>query len=151
MTSQSLPGVLDLLSTAHDVERVALVLRRVARSLVGAEGITFVLRDGAFCHYVEEDAIAPLWKGQRFPVNECISGWVMSHDVPVLIADIYADTRVPHEAYRTTFVRSMAMVPIGRPSIGAIGAYWARPREVSPSEVEMLQAMADSVALALQP
>ena len=123
----------------------------MARALVGADGITFVLRDGEFCHYVEEDAIAPLWKGQRFSIHECVSGWAMLHDTPVVIPDIYADARVPHDAYRATFVRSMAMVPVGRPALGAIGAYWARRREATPSEVEMLQAMADSASLALQP
>ncbi len=26
-----------------------------------ADGITLVLREGAMCHYLDEDAIAPLW------------------------------------------------------------------------------------------
>ena len=42
--------------------------------LVGADGATFVLRDGDCCYYVDEDAISPLWKGQRFPLEACISG-----------------------------------------------------------------------------
>ena len=42
------------------------------------DGVTLVLRDNGRCHYVEEDAIGPLWKGQRFPLESCISGWVMT-------------------------------------------------------------------------
>jgi hypothetical protein len=45
----------------------------------------------------------------------------------------------------------MAMVPIGRPApFGAIGAYWATRHEPTINELEMLQAIADSAALALQ-
>jgi hypothetical protein len=68
------------------------------RRLVGADGVRFVLREGECCHYVDEDAIAPLWKGNRFPLEACISGWVMLHAQIALIADLYADPRVPHEA-----------------------------------------------------
>lgn len=35
-------------------------------------------------HYVDEDAIAPLWKGECFPEFACISGWVMVHKSPVV-------------------------------------------------------------------
>jgi hypothetical protein len=58
------------------------VIRTAARQLTGADGATFVLRDGNHCHYSDEDAIAPLWKGLRFPLDQCISGWVMTHGIP---------------------------------------------------------------------
>ena len=125
------------------------VLRTVARKLLGADGVTLVLKDGGDCLYVEEDAVGPLWKGQRFPLDRCVSGWVISHKVPAIIADIYTDPRVPVDAYRSTFVRSMAMVPIGKSDpIGAIGAYWATPHEATQSEMETLATLADSAALA---
>ena len=63
-----------------DSQRLAHILgvvRTAARQLVGADGVTFVLREGDDCAYLEEDAIAPLWKGCRFPMRQCISGWVM--------------------------------------------------------------------------
>jgi hypothetical protein len=60
-----------------------------------ADGVTFLLRDGAYCRYVDEDAIAPLWKGQRFPMSECISGWVIRHGHSVAIPDTYRDDRIP--------------------------------------------------------
>ena len=142
--------VLQQLATAPDVAHVCQVLRTVARALVGADGITFILRDGDRCHYTEEDAIAPLWKGQRFRLSECLSGWVMQHNAPVVVPDIYADSRVLHSAYRPTFVKSMAMVPVGSPAFAAIGAYWANAHTATPSELEVLQAMADSAAIALQ-
>lgn len=137
------------LTSAHR-EAIADVVRKAARTLMGADGVAFVVRDGEMCHYVEVEAISPLWKGQRFPLSACVSGWVMNHAEAVTIPDVYADPRVLHAAFAPTFVKSMAMVPVGRGRpFGAIGAYWASAHTASPGEIEMLQAIADSAALAL--
>ncbi len=145
-----LEPALALLGHAARLDQVASVVREVARSLIGCDGITFVVRNGDQCHYVEEDAIAPMWKGQSFPAASCVSGWVMIHGESVVIADVFADARVLHAAYRCTFVKSMAMVPVGRSNaVAAIGAYWANSHEATQSELEMLEAMADSAGMAL--
>ena len=126
-------------------------MRRAARELMGADGATFVLRDGADCVYADEDAIAPLWKGRRFPMSACISGWVMLNRTPAAIKDIYSDARIPAEAYRPTFVKSLAMVPIRQPApIGAIGIYWARQHQASAPELELLGALAESTSVAME-
>lgn len=63
---------------------------------------------------------------------------------------ISQDPRVPTEAYRPTFVRSLAMAPVGRGDvIGALGAYWAERHCASAGEIEQLQIIADATALAL--
>jgi signal transduction histidine kinase len=139
------------LSLARTLPQIQEVVRTTARRLTGADGATFVLRDGGFCFYAEEDAIAPLWKGQRFPLETCISGWAMLNRQPAVIEDIYADARIPHDVYRPTFVKSLAMVPIRTlDPIGAIGNYWAARHDPSPAEVELLQALADSTAVAME-
>ncbi len=151
MSSETLTVVLQQLSTAPDVERVRQVVRTVARTLVGADGVTFVIRDGDRCCYVEEDAIGPLWKGQQFPITSCVSGWVMLNAAAAVIPDVYSDPRVPPEVYRPTFVKSLAMVPVGREDpLAAIGAYWARHHVATDEEIEILQALGDSAALALE-
>jgi two-component system CheB/CheR fusion protein len=138
------------LSFARDLETITVTARTAARDLTGADGVTFVLREPGGCYYADEDAIAPLWKGRRFPLDACISGWVMTHDTPVVIPDIYADPRIPHEVYRPTFVKSLAMVPVRAPApIAAIGAYWARPHRASDDQVGAMTLLADSAALAL--
>jgi signal transduction histidine kinase len=116
-----------------------------------ADGVTFVLRDGDLCYYAEEDAVSPLWKGRRFPMSACISGWCMMEEKPAVIPYIYADPRIPQDAYRSTFVRSLAMVPVLHElaAIAAMGAYWAGPREVTPEELELLETVANSAALAI--
>jgi signal transduction histidine kinase/DNA-binding NarL/FixJ family response regulator len=139
------------LSLARSVEAIAEIVRQAARQINQADGATFVLRDGDHCHYVDEDAIAPLWKGLKFPLETCISGWAMLHKAPAVIPDIYLDPRIPHDAYRPTFVKSLVMVPIrGEAPIGAIGNYWATTHHATPDEVELIQALADSTSLAFE-
>jgi diguanylate cyclase (GGDEF)-like protein len=139
------------LSLARDLPRLMEIVRHAARTLTGADGATFVLRDGDQCYYADEDAIQPLWKGSRFPMRTCISGWVMMNRAPVIIEDIYADARIPVEAYRPTFVRSLAMVPIrAQDPVGAIGNYWARQCRPNPLQLKILQALADTTSVALE-
>lgn len=143
--------VIQRLSLARDLATVQDIVRTSARRLTGADGATFVLREGEHCHYADEDAIAPLWKGQRFPMDICISGWTMRHRLPAVIEDIYEDVRIPHDAYRPTFVKSLVMVPIRTMDpIGAIGNYWATRRQPTDQEVALLQALADTTAVAME-
>jgi len=87
----------------------------------------------------------------RFPLSACISGWAMLNARAAVIEDIYADARIPADAYRPTFVKSLAMVPIRTSApIGAIGNYWATQRMPTESEVRLLQALADSTSIAIE-
>ncbi|HUS60817.1 MAG TPA: GAF domain-containing sensor histidine kinase [Acidimicrobiales bacterium] len=145
-----LQAVLDLAS-ARTLDEIAEIVRHAARELSQADGATFVLRDSGYCYYMDEDAIAPLWRGHRFPMETCISGWAMLNNQGVAISDIYRDDRIPHDAYRPTFVKSLAISPIRTAEpIGAIGNYWATEHEATDTERRLLQALADSTAVALE-
>ena len=142
--------VIGELSFARDLSRVTAIIRTAARHLSQADGVTFVLREGDHCEYADEDAIAPLWKGQRLAIGSCMSGWAMRHRQTVAIPDIYVDPRVPHETYRPTFVRSLLIVPVpAEDPIAAIGAYWAEEHTASAEEIALLEALARAAALAL--
>jgi signal transduction histidine kinase len=148
---ERLIGTVQELSLARDLNTVMAIVRHAARELTGADGATFVLRDGDRCYYADEEAISPLWKGQRFPMKACISGWAMLNRQPAVIEDIYADARIPADAYRPTFVKSLAMVPIRTAApIGAIGNYWATRRMPTEEQVRILQALADSTSIAME-
>lgn len=148
---ERLLAVVQELSLVRTLDDITAIVRSAARELAGADGATFVLREGEFCHYVDEDSIMPLWKGRRFPIDQCVSGWAMKHREPVVIEDIAGDARVPAEAYRPTFVKSLVMVPIRTLSpVGAIGTYWAERRRASHEEVRLLCALADSTSIALE-
>jgi signal transduction histidine kinase len=138
-------------SLARDHEGIMRVVRRTARELTSADGATFVLRQGDHCYYADEEAIEPLWKGKRFPMRLCISGWVMLNRTSTIIEDIYDDPRVPIDAYCETFVKSLAMVPIRKAApIGAIGVYWAERHAPTAEQMGLLQGLAEAVSVAMQ-
>lgn len=139
------------ISRAKSTDDVVATIRASARSLIGCQGIAIVLKEGDLCHYVEEDAIGPLWKGQKFPASACISGWSMINRKTAVIPDISLDDRIPYELYRETFVRAVAMVPVRADNpVAAIGAYWAQTYDPDGWEVETLEALADAAATALE-
>ncbi|MBU6443613.1 MAG: GAF domain-containing protein [Alphaproteobacteria bacterium] len=126
------------------------IVRGSARAIFDADGVTFVLRDGNQCHYADEDAIGPLWKGQRFPMQTCISGWCMLNRQTAVIADIFEDERIPHDVYRRTFVKSLIMAPAGSgTAVAAIGAYWDHQRQHSQRDVDFVEALARAVGEAV--
>jgi len=127
---RALPDLVDALRTSA---------RRVAKS----DGITIIRRNGDEVAYIAEDAQTPLWTGHSFPIEACISGLAMLENRPILIPDIYADPRVPHAAYAPTFVKSMAMFPIGsgEPQM-AMGAYWSIAGPIDREAVSLLSSLA---------
>jgi signal transduction histidine kinase/DNA-binding NarL/FixJ family response regulator len=148
---QQLVSIVQRLSLARSLQSIMEIVGHAARNLVGADGATFVLRDGENCFYAMEDAIGPLWKGRRFPMGACISGWAMMNRQPAVIHDIYQDARIPQEVYRPTFVKSLIMMPIRTLApVGAIGVYWGRLHRAPSEEVDLLQALADSTAVAME-
>lgn len=148
---RALIAAIQQLPLSEGIDDVTCVVRGAARQLTGADGATFVLREDGQSFFADEEAIAPLWKGRRFPLASCISGWAMLNRKTVAIEDVFADPRVPHDVYRPTFVRSLVIVPIRTMDpIGAIGLYWAKPHVATEREIGLAQALADSTAVALQ-
>ncbi|MCD5987477.1 PAS domain S-box protein [Pseudomonas sp. CDFA 553] len=136
---------------AASVEEVVAVLRDTARAAVGAEGVAVVIEHDGRCSYVAEDAVSPLWEGLTFPADHCISGWVMHHSETVAIPDVRLDPRIPQDAYSPTFVRSMVMVPIGRPvSVAALGAYWSEVRTHDLDTIKRLESLARLATIAIE-
>src|ERR1700748_855688 len=73
----SLLETVTALASARSLDDVTRIVRGSARKLTRADGVSFVLKDAGNCYYADEDAIGPLWKGGRFPLNTCVSGWAM--------------------------------------------------------------------------
>jgi GAF domain-containing protein len=84
-------------------------------------------------------------------MTECISGWAMLAKQSVCVANIEMDDRIPIDAYRPTFVRSLMMVPIGhRRPVGALGAYWSMTGVPDPERLAALERVADAAADAIK-
>ena len=136
-----LSEAMERIQAAESREEVIDSVRDAAGGLCGADGVTVVLRTGDECHYVAEDAIGPLWSGQRFPLASCISGWAMLNRRTAVVPDVYRDGRVSSDVYRTTFVKSLITIPIGRDEPNsAIGVYWAEVRTPDAEEIHLMRA-----------
>jgi len=143
--------VVQELSLARDLETIINIVKKAARKLTLSDGATFVLRDQDLCYYADEDAIAPLWKGQRFPMHICIGGWAMLNRKPAIIEEVAGDLRIPYEAYKVTFVKSLVMMPVRTiEPIAALGTYWSVRHKPTDTEVQLLQALADSTSIAIE-
>jgi diguanylate cyclase (GGDEF)-like protein len=143
--------VVQQLSLARNLPTIMEIVSWAARRLTNSDGSTFILRDGENCYYADENAIAPLWKGSRFPLEICIGGWTMNNRTNAVIVDVAGDARIPYEAYQPTFVKSLVTAPIRiREPIGAIGTYWAQQHHPTLEEIKLLQALADSTAIAME-
>lgn len=146
-----LHSVEERLDHAGTLDEIIGIIRSTARAVFSADGVTVVMRDGRQCHYVEEDAISPLWKGQRFPMEFCISGWAMMNEKTAAIEDIFQDPRIPHEAYRKTFVKSLIMAPAGKDDpVAAMGAYWGHFRKPDDREVAAVEELATAMGRAMK-
>jgi PAS domain S-box-containing protein len=150
-TMELLLETIKSLSLANDMQTITAIVKKAVRKINNADGATFVLKENDYCHYVDEDAISPLWKGKKFAMDNCISGWVMRNRMPAIIPDIYEDNRIPHDIYRETFIKSMAMVPVrSEDPLGAIGVYWSSGFTPNEEGLELLQSVADSTAIAIE-
>ena len=138
------------LESAGSPEEIVATLRRIAREVVGSDGIAVVLREGDTVHYAAEDAIEPLWRGRRFPLTACISGWCIMNGQTAIVPDIESEPRLPVAAYRMTSMRSLVMVPIGLPDpVAALGAYWCASVIPDDATVRRLEDLARHAAAAL--
>lgn len=146
-----LTRAIDSIVRARDIDQVVEAIRDNARALISCDGIAVIRKDGTSSHYIEEDAIGPLWKGQKFPMSACISGWSMINRQTVCISDIDEDPRIPQELYSDTFVKAVAMAPVRKADpIGAIGAYWSRVHRPTEDEVVILEALANAASTAIE-
>jgi len=146
-----LPDAIEKLVAAENIEELTRELHSSVRRLTGAHGIALVLRDGDLCHYIDEDAIGSLWKGLKFPMSACISGWSMLKQETVCIPDIRLDTRVPQDLYEDTFVQSLVMTPTGtEPPVGALGAYWGHIYKAPPNVVTVVEELARAVGFSIK-
>ena len=138
------------IAAALDVESLVAALRDTARAVVASDGVTIVRREGDEILYVTEDAVSPLWTGQRFPIANCVSGMAIRARATIAIPDILTDYRIPQNAYLATFVRSMVIAPVGLADpMMAIGAYWQAVDAVTPVAIDRLNWLASLAADAI--
>jgi hypothetical protein len=66
-SDSALTAILQQLALAGSLDELTAIVGHGVRTLLQADGATFILRDRDRCYYADEDAVSPLWKGRRFP------------------------------------------------------------------------------------
>jgi diguanylate cyclase (GGDEF)-like protein len=146
-----LTSIVKKLSVSANLEEISQIVLYEARAISNSQGATFILKDKEMCHYFDEHTDFPSWKGQTIPASHCICGWAMDNGQVVNIPNIYNDSRVNLEKYRDTTIKSLLMVPIlPSNSIGVIGNYWDNEHVPSQDTLNLLQALADITAIAIE-
>lgn len=146
----SLVEAIQALADAREMPEVYATVASAARKIAQADGAAFVLRDGKQCFYAAEDTVEPLWAGEMFPIDRCISGWSMIYRQSVSISDVSQDERTHAGGYDKTFVKGLTMVPIRVSSpVGAIGCYWSGTRTPTNAELAALQSLAEATAVTM--
>ncbi|HEY3644034.1 MAG TPA: ATP-binding protein [Gammaproteobacteria bacterium] len=137
------------LGRARDMEAVVAKVCDAARRLSGSDAAVLTLREGELCHVVGEDSATPYWKGHRYPLQESVTGWVIENKQAVVLDDT-DDPRVSVSIYRNTYVKSMAVVPLGSPEpIGSLSNLWRGRHRPTADEIKLMGILADAAAAAL--
>lgn len=143
-----------LLSVLSDVSHIKVyddvttTLKNATKKLINCDASSIILKDGDQCHYIDEDSAQPLWKGMKFPLDDCISGWAIKNESTAVVPDIYDDARVPSNLYKHTLIKSMLVSPLKNQHVhGAISVYWTVPHQPSPTEIHILETLANVSSL----
>ncbi|MFT3925797.1 MAG: ATP-binding protein [Myxococcales bacterium] len=139
------------LSGTRSAAAIADVVRKAAAKLVGADGTSFLLREGDAVVCVDEECIEPSWRGKLFPLSECVAATVLEHGEQIAIPDLYADPRINQDNFRGTNVRGLVLTPVrGNPCVALIAAFWSHTHGPSEGELLLLQDLADATAVATE-
>ncbi len=149
--SLELVEAIQKLSFCRSLSEIIDIVRISARKIARSDGATFILKEGNLCHYVDEDAIGPLFKGKHFPMQSCIGGLSMIKKDVIVVRDIDNDERIPPNTYSSTFVKSLCITPIRiEDPQGAIGLYWKDETVPTADTIRMLSVLANSTSTAIE-
>jgi signal transduction histidine kinase/CheY-like chemotaxis protein len=138
------------LAGARDIEAVVSQVCRAARHLAGSDAAVLCVREGELCHVLGEDAAMPYWKGRRYPVGESVTGWVIENNQPVVLDDM-DDPRVSPTIHRISYMKSVTVVPLGKPKpYGSLSNIWRGRHRPTEGEVKLMAILADAAAVAME-
>jgi signal transduction histidine kinase/DNA-binding response OmpR family regulator len=139
------------LTRSVSVADVVSVVPQAARLICEADGATIAFRCGDMVQHVGRDGLAPRFSGLDQPIGDCVSGRAMREGRPVAIDGPAAEGPGPGSPGSEGTTSSALAVPVGSGfPVAAIAVYRARPNPPFAWELELLAALADITALALE-
>ncbi len=117
-----------------------------------AEGsvITLVVEEGRFLKAVATDGFLDGAAGTLLPVDHSLTGWVVTHDEPLLSDDMQADPRSYNVEGLSAPLKTAAIVPLRSSgmAIGTVSVHNRRDgRPFSDNDLELLKTLGDQVVV----
>ena len=138
-------------------EAVLKLVTDEIRDLLNVEGASVLLRDPASDDIVIAASAGPASQeltGQRRSITAGIPGWVMRERQPIVVNDVQNDPVLYSQIDSATGLttRSMAAVPLKFKGAvwGVVEAVNKRLGDFDPHDLEMLEALASSAAIAIE-
>jgi signal transduction histidine kinase/putative methionine-R-sulfoxide reductase with GAF domain len=152
---RALLGAGRAVTASLDVDETIRVILTEARSVLGVESCGLLAVDpstGELGLVASLDLPSAFMPRVRLRVGEGISGIAVAEQRPIQSPDLWNDARVRYpELPKSSGLRSMLAAPLrlGERAIGAILALRRDVHTFTPGEEELLQALADQAAIAL--
>ncbi len=155
--TQTLLGIISELSTSLDLDLVLNRTLRVINDTLGSEHSLIMLINPDEATLQLRASLgysAPVPKGgiaSTLKVNEGLAGWVIGNRQAALIPDLWEDWRWVRRDDQTELHRSAIAVPlvIGEENLGAMLLFHRHPNFFTPDQLELVQATAKQIAVAL--
>src|SRR5438094_513031 len=139
-----------------DFERTVRVIMEQAKAVLGVHSCGIMLKDqetGIISSVASLDLSEELVSTVRLRPGQGITGMAVAERRPMQSADLWSDPRVRYpELPRAQGLRSLLAAPlrVGDDAIGAIIVLRRDVHEFSPDEEELLMALADQAAIAVE-
>lgn len=151
--TRALVEVTHSLAGTMDLDRTLRTISESARSVFGtrAAGIELVTGDGRSLETRSAVGLPDAVVGLRFPIEGSFTGWVVRHGKPRATADPGRDPYIQPQSLDFLGSWPVAAAPI-RFQGETLGALYACIRDdaFDPEELELLNAMAEQAAIAIQ-
>jgi diguanylate cyclase (GGDEF)-like protein len=144
------------LALVRDCTSVRAVARAAAREITGADHATFVTtRDACSCLTTAADVHLG-HRPDRFE-ERCLGGWAIATRGAIVVEDLGTEPRIRRRfegrAQSATYgdlTGSAVVVPVRTiDPVGALGVTWCQPRPIPSDVVDLLQTLANTVAVTL--
>ena len=153
--NRELEGLRHLAATllgSSDVNYLFHEIAKATTQLLEAEGsvITLVVEEGRFLKAVASDGFLEGATGMLIPVDHSLTGYVVTHDEPLLSEDMQADPRSYDVEGLTSRMKTAAIVPLRSSglAIGTVSVHNRRDgRPFGENDLELLKTLGDQVVV----
>jgi PAS domain S-box-containing protein len=146
-----------LIASSLDLDEVLSEIARAAAELMDAEAVGLWVADEAARtlepRAFSDERLAATYPRRRIEFDEGLPGWVAAHREPLIVPDVFADSRILSvDWFRQHGLRSAYVVPIVHRDalLGVLALNGRVAFDLAPEDREMLETFVGQAALAIR-